>query len=117
MRLVLKILAAPIVVALTLFVWLFSGMLYLSAFVFGLAGTAVAVLALLVLFTTSVQKGIILLVFAFLVSPMGIPIWRRRGCWAKKSRKKWSGTSPRSRTVDRSRRGFPQGESPSGVSP
>ena len=48
MRLILKILAAPIVVALTLFVWICSGLLYVSAFVFGLAGTVVAILLSLI---------------------------------------------------------------------
>ena len=74
MRLILKILAAPIVVALTLFVWICSGLLYCTAFIFGLAGTLVAVLGVAVLVTYSVQNGIILLVIAFLVSPMGLPM-------------------------------------------
>lgn len=48
MRLILKLLAAPVVVALTLFVWICSGLLYCSAFVFGLAGTIVAILGVAV---------------------------------------------------------------------
>ena len=74
MRLILKILAAPIVVALTLFVWICSGLLYVSAFVFGLAGTVVAILGVAVLVTYSPKNGIILLIIAFLVSPMGLPM-------------------------------------------
>lgn len=74
MRLILKILAAPIVVALTLFVWICSGLLYCSAFVFGLAGTVVAFLGVAVLVTYSPKNGVILLVIAFLVSPMGLPM-------------------------------------------
>lgn len=74
MRLILKILAAPILVALTLFVWICSGLLYCSAFVFGLAGTVVAVLGVAVLVTYSPKNGVILLVIAFLVSPMGLPM-------------------------------------------
>ena len=74
MRLILKILAAPIIAALTLFVWICSGLLYCSAFVFGLAGTVVAILGVAVLITYSPQNGIILLVIAFLVSPMGLPM-------------------------------------------
>ena len=42
--------------------------------IFGLAGTIVAVLGVAVLVTYSVQNGIILLVIAFLVSPMGLPM-------------------------------------------
>ena len=74
MRLILKILAAPIVVALTLFVWICSGLLYVSAFVFCLAGTVVAILGVAVLVTYSPKNGIILLIIAFLVSPMGLPM-------------------------------------------
>ena len=74
MRFVLKILAAPVVAVLTLFVWLCSGLLYCSSWIFGLAGTLLSVLALAVLFTTSVKNGVILLVIAFLVSPRGLPL-------------------------------------------
>ncbi|MGX8709793.1 MAG: CD1845 family protein [bacterium] len=74
MRFILKILAIPVVVALTLFVWICTGLLYCSAWVFGLAGTLLSILALAVLFTTSAKNGILLLVIAFLVSPMGLPL-------------------------------------------
>ena len=50
------------------------GLLYCTAFIFGLAGTIVAILGVAVLVTYSVQNGIILLVIAFLVSPMGLPM-------------------------------------------
>lgn len=74
MRLILKILVAPIIVVLTLFVWICSGLLYCSSWIFGLADTLLSILALAVLFTTSVKNGIILLVIAFLVSPMGLTL-------------------------------------------
>ena len=74
MRLILKILCAPIIVLLTLFVWICSAILYCSAFVFGIAGTIVAILGVAVLITYSVQNGIILLVIAFIISPMGLPM-------------------------------------------
>ena len=74
MRLLLKILAAPLIAALALLVWICSGLLYCTAVIFGLAGTIVAVLGVAVLVTYSVQNGIILLVIAFLVSPMGLPM-------------------------------------------
>lgn len=74
MRLLLKVLSAPIVVLLTVFVWLCALLLNLSAFVFGLAGTVVGLLGLAVLITYSVQNGIILLVIAFLISPFGLPM-------------------------------------------
>lgn len=74
MKLLLKVLAAPIIVVLTLFVWIFSLLLYCSAFVFGLISTIIGLLGLAVLITYSVQNGIILLVIAFLVSPVGLPM-------------------------------------------
>ncbi len=73
MKLILKTLAAP-VVALALFIWICTGLLYCSAFLFGLAGTIVAILGVTVLVTYSPQNGIILLVIAFLISPMGLPM-------------------------------------------
>ena len=74
MRFLLKLLAAPVVLALTLFVWLCMGVLYLSSLVLGVISTIVGLLGLAVLVTYSVQNGIILLVIAFLVSPMGVPM-------------------------------------------
>lgn len=70
----MKILFAPLIVGLTLFVWICSGLIYCSAWVFGLAGTLLGILAAVVLITTSVQNGIILLVMAFLISPLGLPM-------------------------------------------
>jgi hypothetical protein len=74
MRLILKILVAPIIVVLTLFVWICSGLLYCSSFILGLAGTVLGILGVLVLLTGSFTNGIIVLVMAFLVSPFGIPM-------------------------------------------
>ena len=47
---------------------------YVSAFVFGLAGRIIGLLGIAVLITYSVRNGITLLVIAFLVSPVGIPM-------------------------------------------
>lgn len=74
MRLILKILFAPFIVILTLFVWICAMALRCSAFVLGLAGTLVGILGVAVLITYSVKNGIILFVIAFLVSPLGIPM-------------------------------------------
>lgn len=74
MKVILKILLTPVVLALTLIVWLCSALLYCSAFVFGLAGTLVGILALLVLLSGAVQNALILFIIAFLVSPMGLPM-------------------------------------------
>ena len=64
LKLGLKILAVPVVLALTLFTWLCFGLLYVSSFIFGLASTVVALLGIAVLVTYSPQNGAILLVIA-----------------------------------------------------
>ena len=74
LKLGLKILAAPLVLALALFTWVCFGLLYVSSFIFGLASTVVALLGIAVLVTYSPQNGVILLVIAFLVSPVGLPM-------------------------------------------
>lgn len=75
MKIFLQILFAPVILALTLFVWVCSILLYCSAFLLGLAATIIALLGLAVLVTYSVKNGIILFVIAFLVSPMGLPMF------------------------------------------
>ena len=74
MKLLLKILAAPVIVVLTVFVWVCVLILHISALILGLAGPVVALLGLAVLITYSVKNGIILLVIAFLLSPFGLPM-------------------------------------------
>ena len=74
LKLGLKILAAPVVLALMLFTWVGFGLLYVSSFIFGLASTVVALLGIAGFVTYSPQHGIILLVIAFLVSPVGLPM-------------------------------------------
>ncbi len=75
MKIILKILAAPIVLVLTSLVWICSALLYCSAFLFGLAATVIALLGVAVLVTYSLKNGIILFIIAFLVSPMGLPMF------------------------------------------
>lgn len=60
LKLGLKILAAPVVLALMLFTWLCFGLLYVSSFIFGLASAVVALLGIAVLVTYSPQNGLIL---------------------------------------------------------
>ena len=74
MKLILKILTAPVSLLISLFVWICAGLISCSAIVFKLASGLIALMALAVLFTYSVQNGIILLVIAFLVSPLGLPM-------------------------------------------
>lgn len=73
MRLLLKVLAAPIVAALTVTVWLCVGVVYCAGMVMGLASWVIAFVGVFALLTVSVPQGIILLVIAFLLSPLGLP--------------------------------------------
>ena len=74
MRTVFKFLMFPVVLAIDLFTWICCGLLSCSAFVFSLTSSLLAILAVAVLLTYSVTNGLILLIFAFLVSPMGLPM-------------------------------------------
>ena len=74
MRILLKILAAPVVLALTLFVWICAGIVYVSGLVLGLVSGVIGLLGIGVLLTYSPKNGIILLVMAFLISPVGLPM-------------------------------------------
>lgn len=74
MKLLLKILAAPIVAILAIFVWLCTGILYISGWVFGIAGILMGICAVHVFLTNTVVAGIIFTVLAVLVSPFGIPM-------------------------------------------
>ena len=70
----LKILVAPVILTLTLFVWICVGIVYVSGLVLGLISMVIALLGVAVLLTCSLQNGIILLVMAFLISPYGLPM-------------------------------------------
>lgn len=74
MKLILKVLVAPVIAILVIFIWLCALLLRLSAWVFGIVSTILGVLGLAVLILDNVTNGIIILVFAFLVSPMGLPM-------------------------------------------
>ena len=76
---ILKILFAPLSLILSLFVWLCAGLLSCSGFVFKLASGLLSLLAFAVLITYSVKNGIILLVLAFLISPVGLPMLVMQG--------------------------------------
>ena len=70
----LMIITAPVILVLTLFVWLCMGLIYISGLVIGLLSMVIALLGVAVLLTYSLQNGLILLVMAFLISPMGLPL-------------------------------------------
>ena len=74
LKLLLKILVAPVILALTLIVWICVGIVYISGLVLVLISMVIALLGVAVLLTCSLQNGIILLVMAFLISPFGLPM-------------------------------------------
>ena len=74
MKLLLKLLLAPIRLAIWLTVRLFALVTYLSSFVLGVVGAILGVLAVIILLTTSVKNGLVLLAFAYLISPLGLPM-------------------------------------------
>ena len=74
LKCLLMIVTAPVVLVLTLFVWFCTGLIYISGLVLGLLSTVIALLGAAVIITYSPQNGVILLVIAFLISPMGLPL-------------------------------------------
>ena len=74
MKFILKILFAPIVTILAIIAWVCGLTLSMSAWVFGIIGTILGILGLAVLLLDSVTNGIIILVIAYLVSPVGLPM-------------------------------------------
>lgn len=73
MKVLLKIVVAPLVVLLTLAIWICVGLVYVSGLVLGLVSMVSAFLGVAVLVTYSPQNGFILLMIAFLISPFGLP--------------------------------------------
>lgn len=74
MRILMKILFAPVMLALILFVNFFAFLLTVSSVFFGIAGTVFAILAAILFFAVNRTNGIIVLIFAFLISPFGLPM-------------------------------------------
>ena len=73
MKILLKILFAPVIAVLAVLIWFCAFVLQLSAWIFGLAGTILAILSIFV-FLDSFINGCIILFAAYLVSPFGLPM-------------------------------------------
>ena len=74
MRFMLKSSFAPVIAVFAIFIWLCAFILRLSAWVFGIIGTILGILGIAILMLDNVLNGIIVLSFAFLVSPIGLPM-------------------------------------------
>lgn len=74
MKLIFKILTAPVVLVIDLFTLICIGMISFSGMLLRLVSGIIAILGVAVLATYSPKNGLILLTIAFLFSPMGIPM-------------------------------------------
>ena len=83
LKLILKIVIAPVILLLTLAIWICVGLVYVSGLVLGLISMVIALLGVAVLVTYSPQNGLILLVIAFLISPLWIAKNWPFGCLAR----------------------------------
>ncbi len=73
MKTVCRILAVPVMLLLSLLIRLCAALLSHTALLFGIVSAVLSLLAVVVLLTTSVKNGLILLGIALVVSPIGIP--------------------------------------------
>ena len=82
MKIMLKILLAPFILLLYLLVLFLSFILSISAAILNIAATVLAILAIATLILESLPNGIALLIIAWLISPVGLPLFAARllGC-------------------------------------
>lgn len=73
MRIILKIIAAPFVVVLTVFGAVTTFLFCIAGAVCGVASIGITLLAIVAFIAGQTTGGIACLVFAFLVSPFGVP--------------------------------------------
>ena len=74
MKTMLKILLAPLFAALSIVTWLCMMLLKASAFLLGLAAVICGALGIVLLLGGTTKNGIIALIVAWLISPVGIPL-------------------------------------------
>ena len=74
LKYLLMIVTASVILVLMLFVWFCTGLIYIYGLVLGLFSMVIALLGVAVLITYFPQNGVILLVMAFLISPIGLPL-------------------------------------------
>ena len=73
-KLLLKIAVAPVILVLTLAIWICVGIVYVSGLALGLISMVFAFLGVFMLIVGPRQNGVIALVLAFLISPYGLPL-------------------------------------------
>lgn len=75
MKILLKILCAPMIAVLSVFVWLASKLVQISAVVMTFIAIAVGLGALCILFDGKTAQGVCGLIAAFLFTPFGLPMF------------------------------------------
>ena len=75
MKWILKILTAPVILLIDLFTLVCVGIISCSAIPLRIVSGIIALLGTAVLMTYSPKNGMILLTIAFLLSPMGLPMF------------------------------------------
>ena len=91
MKIILKILFAPVFALFSVILWFLTFFVHISGSVLGVIGILIGVLGLGVLILDSVKNGIIILVIAYLISPYGLTMLaalllgqlQRFRCWMK----------------------------------
>lgn len=74
MRLILKILLAPIIAALTIFIWITAKLVQVAAIVLNFIAVAIALGAFCILLDGKTAQGVAGLIAAFLLTPFGLPL-------------------------------------------
>ena len=74
MKIVLKILFAPIIVVLAVVTWFLTFLVQTSGTILGIISVLLAALGAAVMFLDNTKNGIIVILIAFFVSPYGIPL-------------------------------------------
>jgi hypothetical protein len=74
MKILLKILCAPVIAVLSVFVWLTAKLVQVSAVVMNFIAIAVGLGALCILVDGKIAQGICGLIAAFLFTPFGLPM-------------------------------------------
>ena len=74
MKIILKILFAPIIIVLAVVTWFLTFLVQASGTILGIVSALLVVLGIAVMILDNTKNGIIVIVIAFLVSPYGIPL-------------------------------------------
>ena len=74
MKFLLKVMFAPVMVALAIVVNVCSFALQLAGGILGIAASLIGIFGLAILVLDSLKNGLIILTIAFLISPYGLPM-------------------------------------------